>query len=609
MFAGLAAGAPARKHLQHWERVCRYLDAQPYRAIKAPFPTDPPITARLLKRMARFGLVRHCDDCTWRVTRRWATFLRKLWQGQDEEEEGASPPLIARSTAPFVADHNVDTMYVNLLALALPEQLVADCARYKALAQEADQPVETSWRIFDAPLSMWKAGVGTSQKGGGVSWSFLLRNAYVMVRLRKTPLQRLIGSVRLSAECLWTYGPRASLDGVRDALGTMWAEKFDGTPDEAAQAFEREVTWRLSQLHLCADVANFAPEPADLERIVTHSRKRAVHIPSREDEELAALIGLSNNGDEDDFAAFLAGAPEEWVDLPAEFLTDDGLALDAALFDDGDDTNDSDGDAGDTSNAVDEDGEEEEEEPADTVGTAVHLWGRRASGFAFSPGGALSAAWYNKALEERLSGKRWMEDYHRAGGWTPEMSLCRVEGRFTREVFREIAVALGLAEGDWCDDPWLAIAHYNDFWAHFVGLPPEHDHAPDATHRGWMRLTCPLAGDTNRSRWPTDPVWELLQRVSFAESAPPVPLRRARQVVHDLDQIDAELYGLFKLRSVIASRQQHDTLTLSQELGAFARRMEEVDAEKDRDYYEEVREKARMLGRAVPIRSRSVLAG
>jgi hypothetical protein len=70
-------------------------------------------------------------------------------------------------------------------------------------------------------------------------------------------------------------------------------------------------------------------------------------------------------------------------------------------------------------------------------------WGRLASGFAFSPGGALAAAWYNEALDERLSGKRWMEDDHRAGGWTPDLSLFRIEGRFTREIFREIAVALG----------------------------------------------------------------------------------------------------------------------------------------------------------------------
>ena len=98
------------------------------------------------------------------------------------------------------------------------------------------------------------------------------------------------------------------------------------------------------------------------------------------------------------------------------------------------------------------------------------------------------------------------------------MPLFRVEGRFTREILREIAAGMNLAPGDWCDDPWLALDHLNDFWAYFVGLPPEHDHAPDATHRGWLRMTQPQA-DTNRTRWPTDPVWEVIQRAQFTDQA------------------------------------------------------------------------------------------
>ena len=38
--------------------------------------------------------------------------------------------------------------------------------------------------------------------------------------------------------------------------------------------------------------------------------------------------------------------------------------------------------------------------PVDESGAAVYLWGRRASGFAFAPGAALSAVIYDKALEE-----------------------------------------------------------------------------------------------------------------------------------------------------------------------------------------------------------------
>jgi hypothetical protein len=157
---------------------------------------------------------------------------------------------------------------------------------------------------------------------------------------------------------------------------------------------------------------------------------------------------------------------------------------------------------------------------------------------------------------------------------------------------------MSLASGDWCDDPWLALLHLNDFWAYFVGLPPEHDTAPDATHRGWLRLTQPMA-DRNCARWPVDPVWEVIQRAQFSDQIPQ-PLRRGKEITHDLEQIDAELYGLFKLRSVLCGRQLDETLTLSLELRAFAEQMDTVDLDRERDYFEEVREKARMLGKAVP---------
>jgi hypothetical protein len=219
MFRGITADAPSRKHLRHWERVCLYLDCQPYRAIRYPFPADLPVTARLLRRMARFGLVRHKDDCSWQLSLRWRSLFRRLWEETPEEEPSAVAS--AHDTAPFIVDQNIDTLYVNLLAPTLPRRLGSACTALKVQAQELDQPVETPWRVFDAPLSMWKAGVGTSEKNNGVSWSFLLRNAYIMLRLRKTPLQQLVGSIRFSAECLWMHGPRSALDEARQALALM----------------------------------------------------------------------------------------------------------------------------------------------------------------------------------------------------------------------------------------------------------------------------------------------------------------------------------------------------------------------------------------------------
>lgn len=97
----------------------------------------------------------------------------------------------------------------------------------------------------------------------------------------------------------------------------------------------------------------------------------------------------------------------------------------------------------------------------------------------------------------------------------------------------------------------------------------------------------------------------VIQCARFSDS-PPLPLQRGKYVAHDLEQIDAELYGLFKLRSVLCGRQLDETLTLSLELRAFAERMDAVDLERKRDYYEVVREKARMLGREVPMQAQGL---
>jgi hypothetical protein len=88
-----------------------------------------------------------------------------------------------------------------------------------------------------------------------------------------------------------------------------------------------------------------------------------------------------------------------------------------------------------------------------------------------------------------------------------------------------------------------------------------------------------------------------------------MPVQRGQQVVHDLMHIDAELYGLFKLRSVLRAQQHLPQLTLSTELRDFALHMEDIDGEQAREYYEEVREKARMLGRPVPLQVTSLSSG
>src|SRR5262249_40950655 len=156
-------------------------------------------------------LVRHSNwDCTYRLHRRWRSILQHLWEGTDDEATSDAVPNFIGE--PFIADANADTMYVSVLApeslddeeldklRLLPKQLDGLCTTTKEQAQAEDKAVVTPWQIFDTSLMMYKAGVGTKGDGKGVSWSYLLRNAYIMLRLRKSPLGQLLASFRLSAE-------------------------------------------------------------------------------------------------------------------------------------------------------------------------------------------------------------------------------------------------------------------------------------------------------------------------------------------------------------------------------------------------------------------------
>ena len=70
------------------------------------------------------------------------------------------------------------------------------------LARHNDEEVETPWRYDGTPLLMYRAGVNTNP-GGVVSWSYILRNAFLTLLIRKTPLGTIIAQARLGSECLW----------------------------------------------------------------------------------------------------------------------------------------------------------------------------------------------------------------------------------------------------------------------------------------------------------------------------------------------------------------------------------------------------------------------
>jgi hypothetical protein len=560
MFQGVGADVPALKHLRHWQAVCHYLDAQPLRSVRYPFPLDPPMSARLFKRMARFRLVQHREDCAWRLSPRWRQILARLIRHAPADDAPASEDL--PSAAPFIVATGVDTLYVNVLADGLPPDVVALCEQLKGQAQADNRSVATPWLFAGAPLSMLKSGKGTGERGG-VSWGFLLRNGMAEVALRKVPVSGIVASVRLSSECLWVHGPRGALDAMRQALASLWGDR---------RAF-KDVRFSLSQIHLCADVAHFALSPDLVPRVRTHVLNRAIYAPGADD--------LAGDGAGDD--EFDAWDMDEDV-LP--FVDADDMGDN---FDEDDEESDEDEDDEDDAGAWDDEG------------GMLHLRGQRVHGIRFAPGGALSAVWYDKALEGRRRSKPWMRAIHQAGGWEPGMVLTRVEVRFRRDVLRELGMQWASPPAPrWFDDPWVALDHLQDLWAFFAGLPPAADQAPDVNRRGWVVLTCPLDGDSNRSRWPVDPLWRVIQGAHFGDTAP-LPLARMKQVAPDLDQIDAEIRGLLKTRAMLRGVYLHGAVTLTDEVVDFDQRMEQWDKDRGTDFYEEVRERARMAGKPLPL--------
>ncbi|MBA2678633.1 MAG: hypothetical protein H0U76_09620 [Ktedonobacteraceae bacterium] len=569
-------GPFTRERWVHWSEVARYMDAQPERCITAPFPDDPPISYRLLSNMAQFSLVRHRNsDCRWQLSPRWQSILARLAQGLPAEERDKTQAAVIEGT-PFVVDFGVDTLYVNILAEEAPLPFLEALATLKGRAQVDYKSVETPWLFGGSVLSLLPNGKGTGQTGG-VSWGYILRNDLVEIRLRKKPMSGIVAAVHFLAECLWLNGAKPSLDLMTKAFRRMWSD-----PDAFA-----DVHYQLSQIHLCADIAHFPLTDAYLPHLVTHSIKRTVHLPSHADLALDdSLYDEHTSVSDDDDWLFNGMPPQDWYDADPD-LPDDAYADD----DDGEDDQDED------------EGDQEEEE--DTTqwhpeGAKVHWRGKAMEGIGFSPAGDLSAAWYDKILEERKVKKTWMREIHKAGGWELGMLLTRIELRYRRGILNELEVAFGTEKGArWFDDPYVALDHLGEMWGFGVGYPPEYDHLPDVTHRGWMRLAVPDPNDGTRSRWATDPLWEVVQRVPFAQGLPK-PLKRAKEAKPDLDKIDAEIRGLLVSRAMLRGSYLKAPAEISQELEAFDERIAEWDSARGRNFAEDVRERARMAGKKLP---------
>jgi hypothetical protein len=156
----------------------------------------------------------------------------------------------------------------------------------------------------------------------------------------------------------------------------------------------------------------------------------------------------------------------------------------------------------------------EESDWAGEVKSRDYAMGLRRTGYDFArdkkASSALSCRMYDKSREIEKSGKEWFVDLWCAHGWSEDDGgVWRVEFSFKREALHELqqentsheVVFWGVEDAYELSDR-LAV-----LWAYAAG---QVDGGPDGLPDGWLRCVVP-SDDKNRSRWPTHPVWQLIQ--------------------------------------------------------------------------------------------------
>ena len=181
-----------------------------------------------------------------------------------------------------------------------------------------------------------------------------------------------------------------------------------------------------------------------------------------------------------------------------------------------------------------------------------------------------------------------------------QASVIRHEARLRRDALRTLGLPAEI-QGS-LDDPWTFLEHLAEVWGYVVGQAP---HADDASTScattasqvdvAWIRRVIPDA-DTNRSRWPTDPVWQLVQTAPFTDAPTKARrLMRREQHVHAVEQLDAGAYGYLVSRTALL-HPKGETFDVSMGLRGFFDALTKIAAQPDKDFGELVRQRRRKRG-------------
>ncbi len=568
-----APDLPTYAELEAWEALCRWLDLQPKQRAHLPFlslapsgaapalghaeradtigeavggqPHEVPALdeeqrrhlldeqAGQLRSMRRYRLVRHLSTCEWALSPKWRDQLHALWQGVNMALREYSPPQLAPA-APRSLCAGLDTWGLNWLVeeQALPARLRRDLDDLQQQAQREEREIETPWIFDGAPLRLYQTGV-RPKNGKGVSWSYVLVNPSLRLLIRRVPLGWVVANARLGSECLWRRTPRAALDELHALIRRLWGK-------DAGR-------WQVSYAHLAHDVANAPLEREQLDCYVSRSRRRAIYDAAQAElgrmlRETRLAYSVCEDGDEDEELLLELG-----YDWEGAFADEEELLLADPFAEEGDawEQTPHRSRAGQTQ----EQAREALNEEAEQRSCHAYVWGKRLSGVAFSPGGAISFVMYRKDWEGRLKSKRHMEPIWKAAGWDGKEAVTRHEARLVREPIRELHIQGVVASV--LDDPWQFLDHEHDVWAAIVGRS-DNETCPDAVDVAWIRRVVPREDESNRSRLDTDPVWRVVQQASFT----PIPLSarrmvRRRQREQDVKKLDRQLLGVLKKREAL----------------------------------------------------------
>jgi hypothetical protein len=585
-------GLPTYRELQACEQIARWLDAQPRRRARLPFAglldvrpnhfaDEEPLA--MLRIMRTNKLVRHNNGCYWALSPSWHEKLRALWNGLERsqrdwstlraQEEGNQQPL-----AHLVAS-GIDTWYLNWLTEeGLPPSFAARLDNLQAEARKQESELDTRWQFDGVPLQMYQYGV--SAKGQkGVSWAFILRNPSLTLKIRRLPLGNIIAQARLGSECLWRLTPLRALNELSDLLRQMWG-KVKGR-------------LQVSEIHLAADLVNFPLTDEGLSRFVSRSRKEARYAAARSqiDSLLRSLRKPGIEGiDEFDDVDEMGFEGFDWEAQFADIGDGDLFGVDPFAEDD----------LPQQVNAVDA----ALEEPLDDRNFTVYRYGKRYSGVSWSLGAPLAVVLYDKTLQARLTNRRHMEPIWAAHRLEPGERVTRCEVRVGRPILHDLRLpdtSPGAAQtvgASPFDDPWFCVEHLSDMWAMTVGQPRED--CPDAVNVAWIRQVTPLEGDTNRSRWPTDPAWTVLQRAPFTPA--PVAARRLirrRQTSASVKVLVSGMGG-YLVSEVARAHPNGGQYDISAAIGEVAPLLLREFEKPTKDFGELVRERRRRWGLSLP---------